>query len=337
MKAKLKKTLAAAGVLVLSSLPTTAQTPEEFYSGKTVTVVSPSGTGGSIYQYALLVSNHIGRHIPGKPDAVVEDRGGGGGVKAANYVFSAAPDDGLVIAELHPSSLVVPLTRDVKYNFAEANWLGSVAVRPYVGAAWHSVDVDRIEDIGDGEVIYAASGVGGSSYQYPVFVARMSGANIKVIPGYKSGGAMNLAMERGEVQGRGNYYEGFLATNPDWVEQKKIKFLFRMGDDHPDLMEVPLASSYAKTDQDRAMLGLLEAPLKVGQAFYTQPNVPEDRVAALRKAFTDMLADPDFKAEAEKLNLVVRTRTADEVEANVKAVYDTPKELASELEAIFRN
>ena len=337
MKAKLRTALAAAGVLVLASLPAPAQSPEEFYSGKTVTVVSPSGTGGSIYQYALLVSNHIGRHIPGKPDAVVEDRGGGGGVKAANYVFSAAPDDGLVIAELHPSSLVVPLTREVNYDFSEANWLGSVAVRPYVGAVWHSVDVDRIEEIGDGEVIFAASGVGGSSYQYPVFVARMSGANIKVIPGYKSGGAMNLAMERGEVQGRGNYYEGFLATNPDWVEEDKIKFLFRMGDEHPDLMDVPLASSYAKTDQDRAMLGLLEAPLKVGQAFYTHPNVPEDRVAALRKAFTDMLADPDFQAEAEKFNLVVRSRTTEEVEANVKAVYDTPKELASELEAIFRN
>ncbi len=309
----------------------------DFYKDKTVTVVAPSGTGGSIYAYALLVSNHIGRHIPGNPTVIVEDRGGGGGMKAANYVQNAAPDNGLVIAELHPSSLVVPMTSDnTKFDFTQVNWLGSVAVRPYVGVVWHTTEADTLEKMRDTEVIFGSSGVGGSSYQYPVFLAKISGAKMKVIPGYKSGGAMNLAMESGEISGRGNYYEGFLATNPDWVRDNKIKYVFRMGDDHPDLMNVPKASDYATNDTDQKMLAFLEAPLKVGQAFYVHGNVPADRLSALRNAFTAMLEDPAFLQDAKKAGLVIRTRTADQVAKVVSDLHATPRNLISDLDSIFK-
>lgn len=336
MRASIILAVASAATALAGAAVAQPEDVADFYKGKTVTVVSPSGTGGSIYQYALLVSNHIGKHIPGNPTVVVEDRGGGGGVKAANYVANAAPDNGLVIAELHPSSLILPLTQDVNYDFSDVEWLGSVAVRPYVGVVWEDVEADTIEAMRETPVIFGSSGVGGSSYQYPVFVSRISGAQINVIPGYKSGGEMNLAMERGEIQGRGNYYEGFVATNPDWIEENRLKFVFRMGDDHPDLMEVPRVADYVKTDADRQMLSLLEAPLKVGQAFYVHPNVPESRAEALRTAFTEMLGDEEFLAEAEKLNLVIRPKTAEEVEAVVEEVYATPKEVAAELDEIFR-
>jgi tripartite-type tricarboxylate transporter receptor subunit TctC len=334
-----KSTLAGATILAaLLAGGASAQTPEEFYRGKTVTVVSPSGVGGSIYQYALLVANHLGKHIPGNPTSIVEERSGGGGVRAANYVFNAAPKDGTVVAELHPSSLIVPLTREEGYDFSEAQWLGSVAVRPYVGAVWHSTAANSLEEITeDDPVIFASSGTGGSSYQYPIFVAQATGANIQVIPGYRSGGEMNLAMERGEVHGRGNYYEGFLATNPDWIEENKIKFLFRMGDPHPDLMDVPAVVDMVDNDEDRAMLALLEAPLLAGQAFYLAPGVPEDRVNAVRQAFTDMLNDPEFLAEAEALNLVIRTKSAEDIAAAMENVFATPPEVAAQLDEMFRN
>ncbi|MGA1206606.1 MAG: hypothetical protein ACO31Z_02435 [Litorivicinaceae bacterium] len=330
-------TAVCASVGLCAASISSADAVSEFYKDKTVSVVSPSGTGGSIYEYALLVSNHIGRHIPGNPTVIVEDRGGGGGVKAANYVQNAAPDSGLVIAELHPSSLVVPITTDnAKFNFTQVNWLGSVAVRPYVGVVWHTTEADTIEKMRTTEVIFGSSGVGGSSYQYPVFVSKISGAKMKLIPGYKSGGAMNLAMESGEINGRGNYYEGFLATNPDWVRDNKIKYVFRMGDDHPDLMNVPQASDYATNEADQKMLAFLEAPLKVGQAFYVHGNVPADRLAALRKAFTDMINDPVFLADAKKMGLVIRTRTADQVAKVVNDLYATPRNLISDLDSIFK-
>ncbi|NDA15908.1 MAG: hypothetical protein EBZ14_11810, partial [Gammaproteobacteria bacterium] len=270
-------------------------------------------------------------------EVVVEDRGGGGGKKAANYVQNAAPKSGVVIAELHPSSLVVPLIVDKpQFDFSKVNWLGSIAVRPYVGVVWNTVKDDRLEKMTGKEVTFASSGVGGSSYQYPFFLAQITGAKLKVIPGYKSGGKMNIAMEAGEVDGRGNYYEGFLSTNPDWVRDGKIKYVFRMGDDHPDLMDVPQASDYMKTEAQKQMLNFLEGPLKIGQAFYVHGEVPADRLAALRKAFVDMINDPVFQEDAKKMKLVIRTRTPDQVAAAVETVYATPKPVVDELQAMFK-
>jgi tripartite-type tricarboxylate transporter receptor subunit TctC len=307
-----------------------------FYKGKTVQVIAPSGAGGSIYQYALLASNHLGRHIPGGPTSIIQARPGGGGVTAANYVTQAGAKDGTIVAELHPQSLLTPMTgKGANYDPRSFQWLGSLAVRAYVGAVWHTVDARTLEDMKDKEHVFGGSGVASASYQYPMFLAHLTGARIKVIPGYKSGGETNLAMERGEVQGRGNYYEGFLATNPDWVRDKKVKFVFRLGPDHPDLGGVPHARQYAKTAKQQQMLRVLEAPIAVGQAFYVAAGVPRERVEALRAAFKAMLADPEFKAEAEKTKLYIDPSTPAEVTDAVAKVYETPKEVFAELNALL--
>ena len=313
-----------------------AQSVAEFYGGKTVTVVAPSGTGGSIYKYALLVSNHLGRHIPGTPTSVAESRSGGGGVKAANYMVKAAPKDGTVVAEMHPSSLIVPMIKEVSYDPRNFYWLGSIAVRSYVSAVWHTVEADTLEKITDKEVAFAASGTGSPSYMLPTFMAHITGAKMKVVTGYKSGGAMNLAMERGEVQGRGNFYQGFLATNPDWVKDKIVKFVFKAGPDHPDLAGVAPASKYAKTDAEKQMLGLIEAPFNIGQSFYVVGDVPDDRKAALRTAFQNMLKDPVFLADAKKLNLYIDPLTHEQIVPVIEAVYKTPKEVVDGLGAILK-
>jgi tripartite-type tricarboxylate transporter receptor subunit TctC len=307
-----------------------------FYKGKTVQVISPSGTGGSIYQYALLVSNHLGRNIPGSPTSIIQARPGGGGVTAANYVTQAGAKDGTIVAELHPQSLLTPATgKGANYDPRSFQWLGSLVVRSYVGAVWHTVKVRTLEDMKDKEYIFGGSGVASASYQYPMFLAHLTGARIKVIPGYKSGGETNLAMERGEVQGRGNYYQGFLATNPDWVRDKKVTFVFRLGPDHPDLAAVPAASQYAKTPKQQQMLRVLEAPLAVGQAFYVAAGVPKERVEALRAAFKKMLADAQFQAEAGKMKLFINPRDPGDVADAVSKVYETPKELFDELKALL--
>lgn len=325
----------AGAVLLATSGPARADAVADFYKGKTVTVVSPSGTGGSIYKYALLVADHIGRHIPGGPTSIVEDRGGGGGVKAANYMAKGAPEDGTVIAELHPSSMLAPMMRDVAFDPRKFQWLGSVVVRTYVGAVWHDVPYNSLAEAKGKDLVFGGSGKSSASYQNPVFMAHLAGVNLKVITGYKSGGATNLAMERGEVQGRGNYYQGFLATNPDWIRDKKVKILFKMGPEHPDLANVAAASTYAKSDIEKQMLKVLQGPLDVGQAFYVPAGVPADRVAALRKAFDDMLADPEFQAEAKKLNLFINPRNEKEVSDVVNAVYETPQNVIDELTKII--
>jgi len=328
--------IAAAAVLALSIAGSAqAQSVADFYTGKTVTVVAPSGTGGSIYKYALLVSNHLGRHIPGNPTSVAESRGGGGGVKAANYMANAAPKDGTVVAELHPSSLIVPMIKDVQYDPRKFYWLGSIAVRTYVGAVWHTVETDTLEKMRDKEVVFGGSGTGSPSYMIPTFLAHVSGAKLKVVSGYKSGGATNLAMERGEVQGRGNFYQGFQATNPDWIKDKKVKFAFKAGPDHPDLADAAPASKYVKSDAEKQMLGLLEAPLELGQSFYVVGDVPDDRKAALRAAFESMLKDPVFLEDAKKLNLYINPLSHDRVASVVEEVHKTPKAVVDELGSIL--
>lgn len=307
-----------------------------FYKGKTVTVIAPSDAGGSVYQYALTVSNHLGKHIPGAPTTIIQARPGGGGVTAANYVAKVGAKDGTVVAELHPQSLLTPLTgKGAEYDPRTFNWLGSVAVRTYVGAVWHTVPVKSFEDMKDKEYVFGGSGVASASYQYPMFIAHLTGARLKVIPGYKSGGETNLAMERGEVQGRGNYYEGFLTTNPDWIRDKKVRMVFKLGPDHPDLKDVPAGSRYAKTPKQQQMLRVLEAPLSVGQAFYVHKDVPKERVEALRAAFKKMLADPEFLAETQKINLYVNPQDPAEIAEAVTKVYQTPKETLTELDTLL--
>lgn len=332
--------IAAAVIAAASAAAAQTDGVADFYAGKTVTVLSPSGVGGSIYRYALLVSNHIGKHIPGEPTVIVEARPGGGGVKAASWVANAAPQDGTVIAELHPSSMIVPITRgtdEANYDASAFHYLGSVAVRSYVGAVWHEVGVSSLEEMtADKPVVFGASGTGSPSYQTVKFMAHISGANLDVVPGYNSGGDTNLAMERGEVQGRGNFFEGFLATNPDWVEDGKVRFVYRMGPLNPALDGVPTPADYVDTDEERAMLRLLEAPMQVGQAFYVAPGAPQPRVEALRGAFAAMLEDPEFLAEAKEMNLVVNPRTWQEVRAVIDEVYhETPPETAAALEAVL--
>jgi len=323
------------GCALAIAMPAVAQ-PAGFFKGRTVNVIAPTDTGGSVYEYTLLVSNHLGRHIPGGAKTVAQTRPGGGGVTASNYMARNAPKDGSTIALMHTGALLIPMTSGAAtYDPRKFGWLGSVAVRSYVGAVWHTIPVKSLDDIKTREVVFGGSGTGSPSYQYPIFLAYITGAKLKVIPGYKSGGETNLAMERGEVQGRGNFYEGFLATNADWIRDKKVKFIFKMGPDHPDLAGVPAATKYATTPAQQQMLRVLEAPLALGTAFYVPPDIPQDRLAALRESFQKMLVDPQFKAEAEKMGLFINPRDYAEVSDVVNKLYDTPKQIMAELDAII--
>jgi tripartite-type tricarboxylate transporter receptor subunit TctC len=343
---KLRKTASMAlisGAMALAMNSAAQADPvADFYSGRTVTVVAPSGTGGSIYLYALLVSNQIGKHIPGQPNVVVESRTGGGGISGANYVNQIAPKDGTVIGELHPSSLLAPsferTTATTQYNPTEFQWLGSVVARTYVGAAWHDVPVNSLEEMRNTPVRFGANGRGSGSYQNPKFMAHVTGAQLEIFTGYSSGGETNLAIERGEVQGRGNYYTGFLATNPDWIRDNKLKFLFKMGPDHADLADVQAATDIVAASGNEEyvrMLKLLEAPLNVGQGFYVANEVPADRAKALRGAFEAMVQDPEFLAQAETFGLEISPVSADAISDIMEDLASTPAGLANRLDQII--
>ncbi len=305
------------------------------FEGKTITVVVPSGSGGTFHLYGQLVQRHIGKHLPGKPSVVVQNRPGAGGVKAANFMAQAAPKDGTVLAEINPGSVIIPLMRKVRFDPRTLNWLGTVSVRTYTLAVWHDVAADTIENHKKTEVIMGASGVGSINYQLPTFLNAVVGTKYKLIKGYKGGGAINLAMERGEVQGRGNFYSGYLGAKPHWIRDKKVKLYATIGPVRPEVANVPKLRDIVKGDMNSKMLGLLEVGFNIGQAFYLPPGTSKAVVSAMRKAFTDMLNDKEMLAEAAKRKVPVDSRTWQDNEKVVKAAFNVDKAVAKKLAGIL--
>jgi tripartite-type tricarboxylate transporter receptor subunit TctC len=322
----------AAAALAASAIATPASA---FLDGKTVTVIVPSGSGGTFHLYGQLVQRHIGKHLPGKPNVVVQNRPGAGGVKAANYMAQAAPKDGTVIAEINPGSVIIPLMRKVRFDPRSLNWIGTVSVRTYTMAVWHDVAADTIGKHKKTQVIMGASGVGSTNFQLPTFLNHVIGTKYKIIKGYKGGGAINLAMARGEVQGRGNYYSGYLGAKPHWIREKKVKIFATIGPVRPEVKDVPRLRDLVKGEMNQKMLGLLEVGFNIGQAFYLPPGTPKARVDTIRKAFTAMLQDKAMLAEAARRKVPVNSRTWEDNEKVVNAAFGVDKTVSDNLSKIL--
>jgi tripartite-type tricarboxylate transporter receptor subunit TctC len=330
--------LSAAVVSFMATLPAAADDAADFFKGKTVAVVVPAGPGGTYQVYGQLVQRHLGSHIPGNPALIVQNRPGAGGALAAAYMMNAAPHDGTVIAEISPGTITEPLFRPaVKYDVRKFNWLGSISVRSYVLAVWHTVPVKTIQDLRHTKVTFGTTGKGSTGFQFPSFVNHALGTKIDIIPGYKGGGDIDLAIENGEVQGRGNFYSGFTGVRPEWVRDHKIRFLLKLGPDRPELKDVPHIRQFLKPGSLVAKeYDVLESNLNVGQGFYAPPGVPKAQLAVLRKAFADMLKDPALKQEAESRRVPLNTRTPEEVQSAVDKGFGavTPK-IVSELATVM--
>ncbi len=317
------------------AIPASADEVADFYKDKTVTVVVPSGSGGTFHLYGQLVQRHIGKHIPGNPTVVVQNRPGGGGVTAANYTAGAAPQDGTVIAEINPGSAIMPLMRKVRFDPRKFQWLGILSVRTYTLGVWHTVKADTFESHKKTEVVMGSSGVGSINYQLPTFLNAVAGTKYKIIKGYKGGGGINLAMERGEVQGRGNFYSGYLGAQPHWITEKKVKLFATVGPVREEVKNIPRLRNLIEGDLNKKMLSLLEVGFEIGQAFYAPPGVPKARGDALRVAFANMLKDPALKAEADSRKLPLNTGTWQEATKVIDDAFNVDPAVAKKLSDIL--
>lgn len=334
----LARTALAAGALVagaLAAAPAGADEVADFYRGRTVTVVVPVSPGGTFHLYAQLVEQHIGRYIPGNPTMILQNRPGAGGVTANAYMMHAAPKDGTMFAEINPGTMTLPLLRPARYDPRQFEWLGSVAVRGYCGAVWHTVEADTVEKMTKTEIVLGATGKGSQNFQIPTLMNHLLGTRFKIVSGYKGGGELNLAIEGGEIQGRANFYEGFVGARPDWIRDRKLKFFFTLGPDIPALKHVPSLKSMMKTDEQKRMLSLIETTLQLGQAFFLPPGTPRARVDALTAAFASMVKDEQFLADAKKRKLVIEPRTRAENQAVVAEAYAVPSEVTKKVAAIL--
>jgi tripartite-type tricarboxylate transporter receptor subunit TctC len=276
----------------------------DFYAHTAIRLVISGEPGGSYDTDTRLIARHMGRHIPGRPRIVPENMLGASGRVAANFLYNSAPHDGSVMGVVQQS---VPMGQaigesGIQYDAARFNWIGSPVRPDEVLVVWHTTGVRSIEDAKTREVVIGATSPTGMNFVYPKLANELIGTRFKIVTGYRGGAPITLALERGEVEGRGsNPWSEWKAAKPDWVRDRKIVPILQMSlFKHPDLPDVPLMIDYADTPEVRSIFELTSITGELGRPLVIPPGVPAERVEALRKAFDATMADPEFLADAAK-------------------------------------
>ncbi|HEY7299891.1 MAG TPA: hypothetical protein VH684_18440 [Xanthobacteraceae bacterium] len=316
-------------IVALAPIATvSAQPTAEFYKGRSIDVYIGTSVGGGYDAYARMLSRHMGRHLPGNPVLVPKTMEGGGGLRLANFLFNAAPKDGSAFATFNRGIGFDPLlgNKGAQFDATKFNWIGSANDEVSVCVAWHASGMTRYEDLFTRELVVGASGPAADTYQFPKIANSVLHTKFKIITGYPGGNDIDLAMERGEVQGRcGWSWTSVKATHRSWLDQKKIDLLFQIGlSKHPDLPSVPLIMDLARSDEERAIFKVVFGRQVMAWPFVAPPGVPEQRVDLLRKAFMDTMRDKEFLTEAGKAGLEVRPVSGSNVQKLVAEIYDTP-------------
>jgi tripartite-type tricarboxylate transporter receptor subunit TctC len=326
------------GALILAAGPATADAVADFYRGKQIRVIVRTLPATDYDAYSRLIARFMSKYIPGNPSMVVVNMTGGGGIIAANYMAEVAPRDGTVIGIVSQglaADQALGQSPQLKANLREFNWIANVVFSNQLLVTWHTSETRTLEQAKQRVTTIGTTGAGSASVQYPLFYNSLLGTKFKIITGYRSGAEIDLAMERGEVEGRGtNPYSSYMATHPDWIPQKKLNLLVQAGiEKEPDLPNVPLILDLPVPPKDRPLLEFMARSSTVGRPLATTPGVPADRVAALRRAFEAAARDPDFIAAAAKEKLVVRPQSADKIAEIIVGLLDSPADVRERMKA----
>jgi tripartite-type tricarboxylate transporter receptor subunit TctC len=313
---------------------------QEFYRGKTITIICGYGVGGGYDLYARLLARHLADHIPGKPAIIVQTMTGAGGMRAANAVYTTSPRDGTVIAATNPTLLMYQLMggQAARYETAKLQWLGSLDEPNNSIITWHTSNIRTIEDAKAREVPVPGDGPTSSMSLYPTATNALLGTRFRIIDGYSGSASGDLAMERGEVDGRsGASLSSLFAQHADWVRDRKINILIQFGPRRSRLIpDVPLLQDLLTNERDRQIAAVVGLPTTVGPGYWMAPGVSDEALRTVRAAFARMIADPAFIAGARQLKLEVSPRTGAEVQAAVNAVASYPQDVLAQTAAILK-
>lgn len=287
--------------------------------------------GGGYDVYGRLVARHIGRHLPGKPNVVVNNMPGAGSMRLANWLYNVAPKDGTVMGTVARGIAFDTLLGQpgAQFDATKFNWIGSANDEVSVCVAWHTSGVTKFEQVLEKELVVGGTGGSADTDQFPKVFNSVLGAKMKVVAGYPGGNDINLAMERGEVSGRcGWSWSSVISTQAGWLKDKKINVLVQLSlEKHPDLPNVPLITEFAKDDITRGVFKLVFARQVMGRPFVAPPGIPAERVAAMRQAFVETLKDKELTAEAEKAKLEISVVSGETVQKLVNEAYEMPPEV----------
>ena len=316
-----------------------ADAVEDFYKSKTLDLIIPTSPGGDYDIRGRMLARHLSRFIPGNPGIVARNMPGGVGIQAANHMMKVAPHDGTVLHIIFQSmpSFQAMGGQGVEFDVRKFGWIGNTTESPNVLNSWHTTGIKTIQDAMERELIVGSPGTATTSYIYPSVMNALVGTKFKIVSGYPGGNDVNLAMEKGEVGGRGsNSWASWKSGHPDWIAEKKIYILVQVGLKRAtDLPDVPLMYELAKNDADREVLRFISADMGISRALVTTPDVPPERLAALRKAFMDVMTDPQFLAEAAKAQMDISASDGDAAQKVASSMIDTSAPVLARAKALI--
>lgn len=308
----------------------------DFYKGKQIRGIVRTATGGDYDLYTRLLSRHWGRHIPGNPTFVVQNMPGGGGILAANFMYDIAPKDGTVLGIVSQGLALdqaLGLSPSLKAQLKEFGWIANIVQSNQLLVVYKTAPAKTIEEAKKTQVLIGTTGAGSASTQYPAFYNNVIGTKFKLVTGYISGTQIDLAMERGEVHGRGtNPYSSYMASKPDWIPSGTIIPLVQAGiEKEPELPNVPLIMDLETSPDNRLLLQMMARASSVGRPLATTPGVPAERLTALRTSFMEMLKDKEFITDANRSKLEIKPlsweKTADIINGLLGAPSDVKERM----------
>jgi tripartite-type tricarboxylate transporter receptor subunit TctC len=288
--------------------------------------------------YARAVARHIGKHIPGRPNVVPKNMPGAGSFLATNNVYSVAPKDGTVLAIGAPTLALDERlgSANVRFKTAELGWVGRVDPLINIVFMWHNSKVKTFADAQKYESTLAGTGAGSTVSIYPNVMNNVYGTKFKLIMGYKGSAEAQLAAERGEVEGHSTAWTAVKVGHPDWWPKKTISILVQFSlKRHPELQDIPTAVDFARNDEERQVVSAIVVAAEIGTSFFTTPGVPPERLTALRRAFDATIKDPEFLAEANKLNLTLNPMPGEELQKLVASVSNLSPEMLEKVRAAY--
>lgn len=333
----IRETLSA--IALLASFEAAADPVAEFYKNKKISIIIGQSPGGSYDAYARMIGRHMGKHLPGNPSFVSQNMTGAGGRTATAWMYNIAPKDGTVLAMVSqtiPMAQVLHNIGTAQFDARQFHWIGNPFRSNNVLVVWHTTGVKTIEDAKQREVAVGGTGPSSPDTLYPRVTNALFGTKFKVVPGYAGGSEIDLAMERGEVGGRGsNSWQSMKGTA--WVAEKKVHVLFQVGPlKEPDLSDVPLLTDRATNNDDRLLLEFISSSLALGRPMLTTPAVPSERVAALRKAFDATMLDADFLREARNQNLDVTPVSGQALQEIVERTTSAPSSVVQHVRELMQ-
>ena len=332
--------IAASVGMAAMAWPSPSLAAEGFYRGKQVQVLIGFGVGGSYDLYARVISRHMGKHLPGHPTMVPVSKPGAGSLIAANYIYNVAPKDGTVFGTVASGAPTAPLLfpKKAKFDATKLTWIGSASSVVYLDVLWHTAAVKSLSQLRDKEAVLGATGPGAATVDLPLMDRGLFGLKYRLVGGYKTVADIEIAMERGEVDGvSGTTWETVQNRHPAWLRDNKINIVAQYGFKKlAALPDVPMVYDLAKTDADRKAFKLvLLARQEMGKPYVAPPGLSAARTGDLRKGFLDTLSDRGFKAEAKKLKMNVLGISGGEVQKMVAELYQTPPEIVARVRGIL--